>query len=106
MSDGRIVALGAESRMLPPAERTIDATGKIVLPGAHRLPRAPRPRVRRLAGGPLAAAHAGLATLLLVRRARRGRPETLPKAVQRLREEISAQSVLDFGFHFILSNQP
>jgi len=32
VSDGRIVALGAES-MLPPAERTIDATGKYVLPG-------------------------------------------------------------------------
>ncbi|HEY7251609.1 MAG TPA: amidohydrolase, partial [Methylomirabilota bacterium] len=32
VSGGKIVALGAES-MLPPAERTIDATGKYVLPG-------------------------------------------------------------------------
>ena len=32
VSGGKIVALGAEA-MLPPAERTIDATGKYVLPG-------------------------------------------------------------------------
>ena len=59
----QIVALGAARRCCRPPSATIDATGKYVLPGAHRLPRAPRPGVRRLAdGGPLAAAHAGLGT--------------------------------------------
>jgi dihydroorotase-like cyclic amidohydrolase len=63
MSDGKIVALGAE-RMLPPAERTIDATGKYVLPGlidCHVHLGAVYDDWRT---GPVAAAHAGLTTLL------------------------------------------
>src|SRR5262249_30690214 len=35
-----------------------------------------------------------------------GRRETLPQAIHRLRGEVSAQSVLDFGFHFILNHAP
>jgi dihydropyrimidinase len=103
--DGRIVAL-APPEDLPPAERIIDATGKIVFPGAIDCHVHLGPEYDDWRGGPLAAAHAGLGTVLSFVMANEGAHETLPTAVNRLREEISAQSVLDFGFHFILGNQP
>ena len=103
--DGRIVAL-APVEDLPPAERTIDATGKIVFPGAIDCHVHLGPEYDDWRGGPLAAAQAGLGTILSFVLADEANHETLPKAIHRLREEISAQSVLDFGFHFILGNQP
>ena len=57
-------------------------------------------------GRTAAAAHAGLGTILSFVMANEGAPRDAAPAVNRLREEISAQSVLDFGFHFILGNQP
>jgi len=103
--DGRIVAV-APVDVLPPAERTIDATGKLVFPGAidchvHLGAEYDDWRV-----GPLAAAHAGLTTVLSFVTADENARESLPKAVHRLREEIGPQSVLDYGFHFILGNHP
>jgi dihydropyrimidinase len=103
--EGRIVAV-APPEELPPATRTIDATGKIVFPGAIDCHVHLGPEYDDWRGGPLAAAHAGLGTLLSFVVADEASHESLPKAVHRLREEISAQSVLDFGFHFILGNQP
>jgi len=103
--DGRIVAL-APVEDLPPAERTIDATGKIVFPGAIDCHVHLGPEYDDWRGGPLAAAQAGLGTILSFVLADEAHHETLPKAIHRLREEISSQSVLDFGFHFILGNQP
>lgn len=102
---GRIVAV-APREALPPAERTIDATGKIVFPGAIDCHVHLGPEYDDWRGGPLAAAHAGLGTLLSFVLADEGARESLPTAIHRLREEISAQSVCDFGFHFILGNQP
>ena len=102
---GRIVAV-APVDDLPPAARTIDATGKIVFPGAIDCHVHLGPEYDDWRGGPLAAAHAGLTTLLGFVMADEGAREPLPKAVHRLREETAAQSVLDFGFHFILGNQP
>ncbi len=103
--DGRIVAV-APVEELPPAERTIDASGKIVFPGAIDCHVHLGPEYDDWRGGPLAAAHAGLGTILSFVLANEGERETLPQAVHRLREEVSAQSVCDFGFHFILGNQP
>ena len=102
---GRIVAV-APPEDLPPAERTIDASGKIVFPGAIDCHVHLGPEYDDWRGGPIAAAHAGLTTLLGFTMADEGAREPLPKAIHRLREETSAQSVLDFGFHFILGNQP
>jgi dihydropyrimidinase len=102
VSGGRIAAI-APADLLPPAARTIDATGKIVFPGAIDCHVHLGPEYDDWRGGPLAAAHAGLTTLLSFVVA--GEDEPLPAAVHRLREEASAQSVLDFGFHFILGNQ-
>ena len=60
---GKIVALGAES-MLPPAERTIDATGKYVLPGLIDCHVHLGAVYDDWHTGPVAAAHAGLTTVL------------------------------------------
>jgi dihydropyrimidinase len=54
----------------------------------------------------VAAAHAGLTTLIGFALYDDEARETLPAAIHRVREETAAQSVLDFGFHFILNNQP
>ena len=102
---GRIVAV-APPADLPPAARTIDASGKLVFPGAIDCHVHLGPEYDDWRGGPVAAAHAGLTTLLGFVMADEGAREPLPKAVHRLREETSAMSVLDFGFHFILGNQP
>jgi dihydropyrimidinase len=102
---GRIVAV-APLEDLPPAERTIDASGKIVFPGAIDCHVHLGPEYDDWRGGPLAAAHAGLGTILSFVLADEANREPLPRAVHRLREEISSQSVCDFGFHFILGNQP
>ena len=103
--DGRIVAIGPVEA-LPPAARTIEATGKLVFPGAIDCHVHLGPEYDDWRGGPLAAAHAGLTTVLSFVVADENARESLPKAVHRLREEVSAQSVLDFGFHFILGNHP
>ena len=103
--DGRIVAIGPEGD-LPPAERVIDASGKYVLPGAIDCHVHLGPEYDDWRGGPIAAAHAGLTTLIGFALYDDGARETLPQAIHRLREETEALSVLDFGFHFILNNQP
>lgn len=99
----KIVALGPAD-VLPPAARYIDATGKYVLPGAIDCHIHLGPDYDDWRGGPIAAAHAGLTTLLGFALSNSG--ETLPQAVKRLSEETERLSVLDFGFHFILNNEP
>jgi dihydropyrimidinase len=101
----RIVALGPPD-LLPPAERYLDASGKIVLPGAIDCHIHVGAEYDDWARAPLAAAHAGLTTLLAFAVYDDEKEETLPHAIDRLREEAGAQSVLDFGFHFILNNEP
>lgn len=105
IKDETIVALGPES-VLPPAERVIDAGGRYVLPGLIDCHLHVGAEYDDWTTAPLAAAQTGLTTLLpfVVYDDQKG--ETLPQAVGRLREEASARSVLDFGFHFILNHQP
>jgi len=100
---GRVVALGAEAH-LPPADRVIDASGRYVLPGLIDCHLHIGPEYDDWKTAPLAAARTGLTTLLPFVVYDEG--ETLPQAVVRLREEARAQSVLDFGFHFILNHEP
>ncbi len=101
----KIVALGSADA-LPPADRYIDATGKDVLPGAIDCHIHLGPEYDDWERGPIAAAHAGLTTLVGFALSDDQAKETLPEAVRRLRDEVRRQSVLDFGFHFILGNQP
>ena len=104
ISGEKIVALGPE-HLLPPADNYIDAEGKLVLPGlidSHV----------HLDGhddyalGAKMAAHAGVTTLLPFGTYDLESDETLPSAVHRIREEVNASAVVDFGFHFILQNRP
>ena len=105
ITNGRVVALGAEA-MLPPADRVIDATGKLVLPGLIDCHLHIGPEYDDWTTAAQAAALTGLTTLLPFVVYDDQASETLPRAIARLREEASARSVLDFGFHFILNHQP
>ena len=104
ISGEKIVALGPEE-LLPPADNYIDASGKYVLPGlidchvhldAHD----------NYAVGALAAAHAGLTTLVPFGNYDLEAEEPLPAAIHRIREEIEHTALVDFAFHFILQNRP
>jgi dihydropyrimidinase len=101
----RIAAL-APADVLPPADRYIDARGKYVLPGAIDCHIHLGPEYDDWRGGPIAAAHAGLTTLLGFALYDHQAKETLPHAIKRLRDDTEQQSVLDFGFHFILAHTP
>jgi dihydropyrimidinase len=105
IAGGTIVALGAEA-LLPRGERVIEAAGKIVLPGAIDCHVHLGAEYDDWRGGPVAAAHAGLTTLIPFALYDDEKRETLPQAVARQREEIEAASVLDIGVHYILNNEP
>ena len=100
----KIVAIGPEE-MLPRADTYIDAAGKFVLPGlidchvhldSHD----------SYGVGALAAAHAGLTTLVPFGTYNMEAEESLPDALNRTREQIESTAVVDFGLHFILQNRP
>ena len=91
--------------MMPPADSYIDATGKYVLPGAIDC----HVHLRGMDDwtvGPIAAAYAGLTTLIPFVGYDVAAEETLPQAINRLKEEVGSQSVVDFAFHFILASTP
>ena len=100
----KIAAVGPE-QLLPKADRYIDAEGKFVLPGlidSHV----------HLDGhddyalGALAAAHAGLTTLVPFGNYALEGDETLDQAIRRIQDEVGTAALVDFGFHFILQNRP
>jgi dihydropyrimidinase len=100
---GRIVAIAPEA-VLPPADRVIDATGKVVFPGLIDCHLHVGPEYDDWKTSALAAARTGLTTLVPFVNYVEG--ETLPAATRRLREEAESVSTLDFGFHFILEHEP
>src|SRR5436309_8607983 len=93
---GDKIAAIAPPELLPKAERTIDATGKIVLPGAIDSHCHLGTGYDDWRGGPIAAAHAGLTTLLGFMLCDHTVKETLPQAIKKLRDETEQTSVLDF----------
>ena len=100
----KIAAVGPLETM-PGADSYVDATGKYVFPGAidcHTHLRAPDDWRQ----GPIAAAHAGLTTIIPFGIYQGARQGTLAEVIQREIEEASSQSVVDFGIHFILENDP
>ena len=104
ISGEKIVALGPES-LLPPADRYIDAEGKLVLPGLIDC-HVHLDRIDDYALGSRAAAYAGLTTLIPFGNYDVEADESLPAAIHRTREEVNAAALVDFGFHFILQNRP
>ena len=100
----KISSIGPEE-LLPPADKYIDAAGKFVLPGlidSHV----------HLDGhdnyelGSLAAARAGLTTLIPFGSYNLEGDETLPQAINRSKEQIANTALVDFAFHFMLQNRP
>ena len=104
ISGEKIVAIGPEE-LLPPADNYIDASGKYVLPGlidshvhldGHD----------NYATGALEAALSGLTTLIPFGTYNLEGDETLPAAINRVKEDIDNTALVDFAFHFILQNRP
>ena len=104
ISGEKIMAVGPEE-MLPPADEYIDAEGKYVLPGLIDC-HVHLSYTDDYAVGAQAAAHAGLTTLIPFANYDLEAGETLPAAIQRIREQIEATAVVDFGLHFTLENRP
>ena len=104
---GEQIAAVGPYELMPPAENYIDATGKCVLPGAIDC----HVHFRPAPGddwdvGSLGAAHAGLTTLIPFGGYNADDKETLPQAIERWRKQAESESVVDFSFHYILSNTP
>ena len=104
ISGEKIAAIGPEE-LLPPADKYIDAAGKFVLPGlidSHV----------HLDGhdnyelGSLAAARAGLTTLIPFGSYNLEGDETLPEAINRSKEQFANNALVDFAFHFMLQSRP
>lgn len=98
----KIVAVGPDD-MLPDADNYIDATGKQVFPGAIDA-HSHFDNVDPYELGIKAAALAGLTTVLPFGGYDVNAKETLPQAINRLRDRLNKESVLDYSFHFILDN--
>jgi len=103
VNGGRIAAIAPEA-LLPPADRVIDAAGKIVFPGLIDCHLHVGPEYDDWQTSALAAARTGLTSLVPFVTVDEG--ETLPAATRRLRAEAERVSTLDFGFHFILDHEP
>ena len=101
-----IVAVGNED-IMPKAEKYIDASGKYVLPGAIDC----HVHVRDKPGddwsvSTKAAALAGLTTIIPFGAYNAAEKETLPQAISRWKEEAQREALVDYSFHYILSNTP
>ncbi|MEE8443056.1 MAG: dihydropyrimidinase, partial [Dehalococcoidia bacterium] len=100
----QITAVGP-LEMLPRADNYIDATGKYVLPGAIDC-HVHLGAVDDWANGPVAAAHSGLTTIIPFGTYEGASQGSLADVINRQVEEASAKSVVDFGLHFTLTNDP
>jgi dihydropyrimidinase len=100
----KIVAI-APDELLPSAAQYIDASGKYVLPGAIDCHVHLGGHDDYLTGG-IAAAHAGLTTIIPFALYDLAHRETLPEAIKRHNKEVGKVSVVDFAWHFILNNDP
>ncbi len=103
ITDGVITAVGTGSSIAA-GEREIDATGKLVFPGAidchvHL-------NLDGWALGSRMAARSGLTTLIPFVGYEASREEALPEAIARIKDEIRGALVTDVSLNFILFNTP
>jgi dihydropyrimidinase len=107
---GEKFALIGPHELMPPADTYIDATGKYVLPGAidvhNHFENSDVVNIDDWTIGPLAAAHAGVTTLVPFAHWSLAKQKSLPEAIAAKLEEVTPQAVLDFGLHFFVPNQP
>ncbi len=102
IKDGVIAAVGPREA-LPEANEYIDVSGKYVLPGAIDC-HVHFDNVDPYELGIKAGARKGLTTVIPFGMYDHRNKETLPQAINRLRDRLNKESVLDFAFHFILEN--
>ena len=94
IKEGRIVAL-LDNVPVTCASEVIDATGRLVLPGGARL-------ADDFASGSIAAACGGTTTIIPF--AQQLRDRTLRQAVDDYHAKAAGKSIVDYGFHLILSD--
>ena len=107
---GETIAIVGPFEMMPPADNYIDVTGKYVLPGAidaHcHFENSDVVNPDNWTTGPMAAAYAGVTTLVPFAHWNLATDKTLPQAIEHKLEEVAPQAVLDFGLHFFFPNDP
>ena len=107
---GEKIAIVGPYEMMPAADNYIDATGKYVLPGAidvHcHFENSDVVNIDDWTLGPMAAAYAGVTTLIPFAHWNLDQEKSLPKAISLKIEEVTPQAVLDFGLHFFIPNNP
>jgi dihydropyrimidinase len=104
IKDGKFTAIGPQESM-PPADDSIDATGKYVLPGlidSHVHLGA----VDTWDNGSVGAAHTGLTTIIPFASYEGASQGTFAEVANQAIQEAVGTSVVDFTFHFILTNDP
>jgi len=107
---GEKIAIVGPHDLMPPADQYIDASGKYVLPGAidvHcHFENSDVVNIDDWTIGPMAAAYAGVTTLVPFAHWNLAKYPKLPEAITAKLEEVTPQAVLDFGLHFFVPNQP
>ena len=107
---GETIAIVGPFEMMPPADNYIDVTRKYVLPGAidaHcHFENSDVVNIDVWTIGPMAAAYAGVTTLIPFAHWNLDTDKTLPHAIEHKLEEVTPQAVLDFGLHFFFPITP
>src|SRR5262249_48931366 len=104
------ISLVCPHELMPEADQYVDVTGKYVFPGAidaHcHFENAEIVNIDDWTSGPMAAAHAGITTLVPFAHWNFAKTKSLTRAIADKIDEVAPQSVLDFGLHFILPKRP
>src|SRR5437867_1581724 len=107
---GETIAIVGPDDLMPPAEHVIDATGKYVLPGPidvhNHFENSDVVNIDDWTIGPMAAAYAGVTTLVPFAHWNIAKYPKLPEAIAAKLDEVTPQATLDFGLHFFVPNAP
>jgi len=107
---GETIAIVGPDDLMPPAEHVIDATGKYVLPGPidvhNHFENSDVVNIDDWTIGPMAAAYAGVTTLVPFAHWNIAKYPKLPEAIAAKLDEVTPQATLDFGLHFFVPMRP
>ncbi len=110
IENGKIVALTAHGTDLGPADKTIDATGKYVIPGgidAHThldMPFGGTNSIDDFESGTLAAAHGGTTTIIDFAIQKKG--GSMREALDTWHQKAEGNAYIDYAFHMIATDLP